>query len=182
MLALKKLIPIEFSNSDPGVFREIPLDLPGHLYTSPMPFGAYDRGSRLLKIYKKNHIQHVFVLATDKEIENKARRNLFQSYKDANIRFTQFSIKDYQSPSVEVLSQLVEDAKYRLRDDQRIVIHCHAGVGRSAVAASSVVMITKNITAKQAIQYVKEYMEINITSEQTNLITKFEEKLRSQSN
>ena len=62
----------KFSNSrDFGIFRQIPLNVSGELYTSPMPFGAYDYGSRLLRIYRKNKIEHVFVLVNDTELAKK---------------------------------------------------------------------------------------------------------------
>ena len=48
-----------------GVFRTIPLPCAGQLYASPMPFGAYDPGNRLLRIYKQFKINHVFMLVTD---------------------------------------------------------------------------------------------------------------------
>jgi hypothetical protein len=41
-------------NPDEGIFRRIPLQSSRHLYTSPMPFGAYDRENRLIKVYKRH--------------------------------------------------------------------------------------------------------------------------------
>jgi len=61
---------------DDGVFRRIPLLSSGQLFASPMPFGAYDRGNRILKIYKRKGIDHVIMLVTEEELEEKARRDL----------------------------------------------------------------------------------------------------------
>ena len=68
MPGFKRIFKDLFHDHDSGVFRQIPLNTPGRLYTSPMPFGAYDYGSRLLKIYKKNKIEHVLMLVTDTEL------------------------------------------------------------------------------------------------------------------
>lgn len=75
-----------------GIFRQVPLTVKGRLYVSPMPFGAYDTGNRVLKLYKENKINHVFLIATDEEIRKKptvtSRRITKKSVPPtANLRF-----------------------------------------------------------------------------------------------
>ena len=79
----KLVLSRTFPNNDDNLFREIPLSVNGKLFVSPMPFGAYDRGNRLLKIYQRNRVDHVFILVTDDELKKKARRNLLDQYKSA---------------------------------------------------------------------------------------------------
>lgn len=168
----KKLLS---KDCDSGIFRQIPLNVPGKLYTSPMPFGAYDHGSRLLDIYKRNKIEHVFLLVTDVELKKKARRDLLKYYARNNISYSRYVIKDLQTPSFEIISFLIIEVIKRLKK-QRVVIHCHAGVGRTAVSVCCIVIAVKGDTAEKAIEYVCKNMAVDITSEQKNLIKEFELK------
>ena len=157
---------------DSGIFREIPLSVKGKLYASPMPFGAYDPRNRLLKLYKNNKINHVYSLVTDEELRKKARRNIFKRYDQAGITCSRHVIHDFQAPSLDVLHDLVMDACERLQQ-QRVVVHCHAGVGRTAVAASAIVLAVEGFTPEEAIDHIKKHMTVNITSEQKTLVKKY---------
>ena len=168
-----------FQSKDSGIFRQIPLNVPGGLFTSPMPYGAYDPSNRLMKVFKKHHIDHVIMLVTDRELEKKARRNIMKEYEKNGIGYSRFIINDFQAPSVEVIDGLVKEAINRLNNNERILIHCHAGVGRTSVSASCVTIAVENMSAEEAIKHVKANMMVNITSEQIRLIKKFEESLQS---
>ena len=161
-------------SKESGIFRQIPLNMPGKLFTSPMPFGAYDKGNQLIKIFKHHSIQHVFVLVTDPELKKKAKRNLLSEYVKHGIGYSRYEIGDYQAPSLEVIRGLVCEALARLRKKQRILVHCHAGVGRTSVSVSCITMAVEEISAKEAIAHVKANMMVNITAEQIRLIEKFE--------
>ena len=159
---------------DAGIFRQIPLSTAGHLYTSPMPTGAYDPQNRLLKIYKQQKINHIFSLVTDRELKIKARRPIFREYEKLGINYSRYVIKDYQTPSPEILKKLVEEALLILNNKQNLLVHCHAGVGRTSLAVSCIVMAADGISARQAINHVKNNMMVNITAEQIRLIEDFE--------
>ena len=169
---------IERRNS--GIFRNIPLDVKGKLYASPMPFGAYDRGARLMKIYQQCHVNHVFMVITDEELDKKARRNLRKQYEKCGITYSQYSIKDFQAPSYALINDLVNDAIQRLAT-QNIAVHCHAGVGRTAIAICCILKTFLNCSAQEAIDYAKKHMEVNMTSEQIRVINEFERKMSTQS-
>jgi len=157
-----------------GIFREIPLDSRGRLYTSPMPSGAYDRGIGLLRIYGKHRINHVFPLVTDGELEKKARLKLLGEYEKRGITFSRYIIGDYQAPSQETLKALVEEAVQRLNRGERVAVHCHAGVGRTSLAVACIVMAVNHMNADEAVAHVKDHMIVNITNEQTRRIREFE--------
>jgi len=161
-----------------GIFRHIPLKTQGKLFTSPMPSGAYDKRNQLLKIYKMNGIDHVFVLVTDEELQKKARRNLLQEYEKRGMTYSRYIMEDFQAPSVEIINNLVEEAVKRLFNKEHILIHCHAGVGRTSVAASCVAITIEGMTTRGAIDHIKAHMMVNITTEQKNVIQKFETLLQ----
>jgi protein-tyrosine phosphatase len=155
-----------------GIFRQVPLPTRGKLYGSPMPFGAYDPGNRLLKIYKQHHISHVFLLNTDEELEKKARKNIKKLYDENRMGWSQFPIVDFQAPTIDILIRLTAEA-VRILQKQNVVVHCHAGVGRTAVAICGIVRVIENLSAASAIDYVTSHMPVEMTSEQINLVEKF---------
>jgi predicted protein tyrosine phosphatase len=173
MNIVKRFLDCIRQNKDTGIFREIPLKVKGGLYVSPMPYGAYDPGSCVFKLYLKHKIDHVFILVTDEELAKKSRRNLIKKYKDHEITFSRFTLKDWMAPSMEVVEEMVQEARIRLKT-QRIAVHCHAGVGRTAIAVCCIAMIVEGWSAVQAMKNISEYMTINITTEQKNFINKFE--------
>lgn len=165
-----------FGPRDDGVFRRIPLQSSGRLYASPMPFGAYDRGNRVLGIYKRNRIDHVMMLVTEEELSIKARRDLKKQYTANGIPFSQFPFRDFQAPSLPAIERLVREARSRLTT-QRVAVHCHAGVGRTAVAVSCIVMEQDGLDADAAITHVRQSMMVRMTEEQVRLVRRFGEGL-----
>ncbi len=159
--------------NDSGIFREIPMKSPGKLFTSPMPTGAYDKRNRLFKIYKLHKIDHVFSLVTDRELEKKARKPLLQEYEKRGITYSRYIIEDFQAPSGDVIQHLVEEALDRLEKKQNLLVHCHAGVGRTSLAVSCIYMTLTGCSPEEAISHVKNNMLVNITSEQTRFIKQF---------
>lgn len=163
-------------NKDENLFREIPLSLNGKLFVSPMPFGAYDRGNRLLNIYKRNKIDHVFVLVTDDELKKKARRNIFDQYKSAGFEYSRFTIKDLMVPSLDVIHEMTAQAKLML-ETKRIAVHCHAGVGRTAIAVCCIAIFIEGWNAEEAIKNICRAMPVNISDEQRRFIHKYADSI-----
>ena len=169
----KKILHQMVPNEEEGLFRQIPLSVPGKLYVSPMPYGAYDPGNDLLKIYKHHKIDHVFVLVTDAELARKARRNLLKKYETAGIAYSRFCLKDWMAPSMAVVHEMVA-AAMTLLQSKRIAVHCHAGVGRTAIAVCCIAISIEGWTAEEAMRNVCQFMTINITDEQRRFIKKYE--------
>ncbi|MBN2342026.1 MAG: dual specificity protein phosphatase family protein [Deltaproteobacteria bacterium] len=172
---LRQLVP----DPDEGLFRHIPLSLSGKLYVSPMPYGAYDPRNQVFKIYKRNRINHVFVLVTDKELEEKCRRNLLNKYDTAGIAYSRFVLKDWMAPSMDSIFEMVSTAKSILSKPCRLAVHCHAGVGRTAIAVCCIAISIEGWTAEEAVANVCQFMTINITDEQRRFIKKYEQRINS---
>lgn len=161
-----------FGNREKTCAR-IPLDVKGKLYVSPMPFGPYDPGNALLKVYKQQHIQFVVMLVTDVELARKAKRNVLEIYKKNGIEPIRFPFADYTSPDLHQISKTVDRVSGYLRAGANVAVHCNAGVGRTGVMTCCIVRDIMRIPAQEAIDYVKQFMQTNMTDEQMRLVGRF---------
>jgi protein-tyrosine phosphatase len=151
----------------------IPLDTKGRLFVSPMPFGPYDPGNKLLKIYRQNRIEFAVILVTDSEIEKKAKRDILKLYQQQGIEPIRFPIADYTSPELHAFSKVVDQVSGYLRAGASVAVHCNAGVGRTGVMACCIVRDFSGMTAGEAIDYVRQFMQTNMTEEQIRLVDRF---------
>lgn len=157
-------------------FCRIPLDVPGELFVSPMPYGRYDN-QRVFRFFKQEEIQRVVVLLSDAEIKKRCRRDLKKLYRKHRMDLIQFPMVDFLQPGHGDMDQLIPDLAQRLRAGERIAVHCHAGVGRSSVVVACLAAVIQHYRIDETIAHVKAHMETNITVEQKRFIAGWIERL-----
>ncbi|MGA0334313.1 MAG: CinA family nicotinamide mononucleotide deamidase-related protein [Kiritimatiellia bacterium] len=157
-------------------FTRIPLHVPGELYVSPMPYGRYD-SERVFRYFKQEKIQRVVILLSDQEIKKRCKRDLKKLYQKHHIEITQFPMIDFLHPGHGDMDQLIPDLARKLREGERIVVHCHAGVGRSSVVIACLVAVLGHTSLENTIELIKTNMETNITVEQKRFIAGWIERL-----
>ncbi len=156
------------------VFLRVPLaGIDGELYASPMPFGPYDKLNQLMRRYKNMDIEFAVSLVTDEEIARKAKRDVLALYAKAGIESIRFPIRDLTSPPVEDVRELVNRIGPYLRAGAKIVIHCNAGTGRTAVVIACLCADLLNLDGQGAIDYVQSLMATQITESQKRVVRTF---------
>ncbi|WFB34447.1 CinA family nicotinamide mononucleotide deamidase-related protein [Kiritimatiellota bacterium B12222] len=165
--------PLSSTNTS---FTHIPLHVRGELYVSPMPYGRYD-SDRVFRFFKQEEIQRAVILLSDSEIKKRCKKDLKKLYKKHKIAVTQFPMIDFLQPGHGDMDQLIPDIAQRLRDGERIVVHCHAGVGRSSVVIACLVAVIQHTSIEDSIEHVKSHMETNITVDQKRFIAGWIERL-----
>ena len=152
---------------------QIPLKTKERLVVSPMPFGPYDPGNTLMKVYSQQRIKFVVMLVTDVELAKKAKRDVIGTYRKYGIEPIRFPFADYTSPDLHQISKVVDRVSGYLRAGANVAVHCNAGVGRTGVMTCCIVRDITRKPAPEAIEYVKQHMQTKMTDEQIRLVGRF---------
>ncbi|MFK7834768.1 MAG: hypothetical protein AB8B60_00980 [Sulfitobacter sp.] len=94
--------------------------------------------------------------------------------------FLNHPICDFGLPEIEVFAPLIQDLRTRLRKGHGIAVHCRAGIGRSGMAVSSL-LIALGVDASDAKVTVSKARGVSIpdTVEQATFIDNFEQSVKS---
>lgn len=135
---------------------EFPLGLSGRVFGSPMPFGHYDQEGRLLDALKVQNIAVLVVLAEAHEYEEQTQRDLPKLYAANGFEVIHVPIPNYGVPHPEPLAAAVTKTVQYAEKSKSVLIHCSAGIGRTALFAVFLAMRVLKLTGRQAITWVGE--------------------------
>jgi len=138
-------------------FTEFPLGLPGRVFGSPLPFGTYDRNGELFLELKRQDISVVVVLAEDGECLEQAKLDLPALYSTQGFQVIHLPIPNYGVPSHGPLEVAVTKTIEYANASQSALIHCSAGIGRTALFAIFLAMKVVGLSGRDAIRWVGKH-------------------------
>lgn len=138
-------------------FTEFPFGLPGRVFGSPMPFGTYDKDGELFHELKRQNISVVVVLAEDGECLEQAQRNLPVLYSTQGFQVIHLPIPNYGVPSQGPLEVAITKTIEYANASQSALIHCSAGIGRTALFAVFLAMKVIGLPGRDAIRWVGQH-------------------------
>lgn len=100
------------------------------------------------KLLRKNHITRIICLNEREKTEDE-----LQMYRRQNIDHHSFYIQDVPDAPIQLIFNRCEDLIKRARGN--VLVHCTAGVSRSATIMIMYLMRTQNLNLVQATQFVK---------------------------
>ena len=130
-----------------------------------MPFGRYDQ-EKVFRYFVKEKLNCAVVLLGDNELTRRCGKDLKRLYARQGISMVQIPIEDFMEPGRDELSVYIPNLVVRLREGARMVVHCHAGVGRTAVVMACLLAALHDEDADHVLAYMRHYMEINLTPDQ----------------
>ena len=136
---------------------EFPLGLPGRVFGSPMPFGNYDQDDELFPELKRQKISVVIVLAEDAEYIEQTQRDLPAFYSTQGFEVIHLPIPNYGVPSYEPFEVAITKTIEYANAAQSALIHCSAGIGRTALFAVFLAMKVLGIPGREAIRWVGQH-------------------------
>lgn len=151
---------------------ELPFNLPGKVFRSPMPFSYFDRGNDTFALMKANKVDHIVMLTDDEEALENSGLDLRTFYREAGMEVMQQGIVDFSTPSdTQAFSQAVDEAVRLAKDGKNVAIHCYAGIGRTGMFAALMARRLLGTGGDEAIAWVRKYVpEAVQTTEQRQVV------------
>jgi protein-tyrosine phosphatase len=122
-----------------------------------MPFGDYDKEGALFDELKRQDIAVVVVLAEDAEYLEQTQRNLPALYSTQGFQVIHLPIPNYGIPSHGPLDSALTRTIEYANASQSTLIHCSAGIGRTALFAVFLAMKVLGLSGRDAIRWVGQH-------------------------
>jgi protein-tyrosine phosphatase len=141
------------------LLTEIPFDLPGKVFRSPMPFSAYDHFGVVLGLYKENKVGTVVVLVEPEEYLVYARRDLPAFYRTEGMDVINFPIPDFQvPPDIAALEAVVKEVTGSVHNGVNLAVHCMAGLGRTGMFLACMGKRHFDFNGQEAIAWIRRFI------------------------
>lgn len=138
---------------------EFPIETPGRLFSSPMPFGKYDPSGQIWEAYQEKAVDAVVILAEPREIMKHAGRDLPDLYRQTGMSVLQLPIPDFRPPADSMaLRETMKQTEALLREGRNVSVHCHGGLGRTGTFLACLVRQMLSLDGEAAIQWVRRYL------------------------
>jgi protein-tyrosine phosphatase len=161
---------------------EFPFGMTGKIFGSAMPFGLYDPDGQLFQEMKKATISVVVLLAEMEECREKAGRDLVALYHQKGLIVLPLPIPNYGVPQNDRLTDTLAEVITHVKRGKNILIHCSAGLGRTALFATLIAKNVLGLSGTEATQWIGRHKpDTLLTPSQTLLILENEVHLPSQS-
>lgn len=155
---------------------EIPLELPAQIFRTCQPqLNQIDQ-------FRARGITHVVLLQPDKESEMWTQRKLSEVYREQGFCVIHLPIQDYSTPPMQKLSTTIKTIQKIAQDPQnKIVIHCKGGIGRTGLVAACLVSRVTNMKGSDAIKWIRQKLRNNHlveTPEQGQFVNKYFQQIK----
>ncbi len=141
------------------ILTKLPFGLPGQIYRSSMPFSPmFDPKKRILQAYLDVGIEVVVMLAEDWEVRELTGMDLKARYQQLGMTVIYAPIRDFSVPEPGDLQEPIRKTLEAARAGKTIVIHCHAGWGRTGIFAACLAKVVFNLPAEKAVYWLRQYI------------------------
>lgn len=155
---------------------ELPYGFAGAIYRSPLPLSPYfDPEQRLLDVYQQAGVKMIVMLTPEEEAFEITGLNLRSLYQEAGFEVLYVPVSDFSVPTQGDLDEPVRKVIESARRGQTVVIHCHAGLGRTGMFAACMAKTVFGMSGEEAVNWVRQYIPHAVeTREQLAFIRRFD--------
>ncbi len=94
----------------------------------------------------------------------------------ANISYLHVPTEDLTAPDLETIDHTVDFVRERIQENEPVMVHCAAGIGRTGTILACYLIKFEKYTAKKAIEKVRKERPGSIQSESQEIAVSYYEK------
>ena len=150
------------------LLTELPFHLPGSIFRSPMPFSVYDPQGDSLSQFRREKGSLIVLLAEEEECVMRTGLNLKSLYWNQGFQVLHLPIPDFNVPSTEELEEAIEKTVEYAQVGKNILIHCHAGLGRTGLFVAYLAKRVLGLSSEEAIHWTRKYIPHALETDEQN--------------
>ena len=138
---------------------ELPFGLPGAVFRSPLPYGAFDTRQTALQEWHEAGVKVVYSLIQAHEWEEKARVDVRPLLQAAGIQRVDYPIEDFWVPREPAEFQAMAVEALRVSGEgSPIAIHCNAGWGRTGLFITEMAIQHFGFDVHRAVTWIRQFV------------------------
>ena len=137
----------------------LPYNLAGKIYRSPMPFSQmFDPDYQVFALYQQHNIRHAVMLPPEHELLRWTGFDLLKYYADNGIDPIHVPVEDFSTPPYGAFDAAILQVIQLAKQGENLVIHCHAGIGRTGMFAACLARELWGWDGARATAWIRQYI------------------------
>jgi protein-tyrosine phosphatase len=137
-----------------------------------MPFSVYDPQGDSLFQFKRERGFLIVLLAEEEECVVRTGLNLKSLYLNQGFQVLHLPIPDFNVPSIEDLEEAIKKTVEHAQGGKNILIHCHAGLGRTGLFVAYLAKRVLGLSSEEAIHWTRKHIPHALeTDEQCQMVS-----------
>ncbi len=137
----------------------LPYNMPGAIYRSPLPMSPlFDPMGQLLDAFIQAGVDTVVMLTPHDEVWDLTGLDLVKIYQARGLRVVHAPVEDFCIPEGESFKTAINETIQAAQEGQTIVVHCHAGLGRTGMFAACLAKQVFDFDGPAAVDWVRAYI------------------------